>query len=200
MITGRIFRTIVSVCFCVTFAVSPACLAADRSTDIRKCVAEIEGNDPITAALAVDQALRSNDPILRSIALEKALSHSDSRVRSLGFTYLVKTQKRIVVEAIATDSAISTISSQNDRRSLIDQLVLVVEFSEFNPSTSRFVARINRWGTGEGAVGQDGITITQNSNKITLRNAISGFLVGTASYRLNNTPGLIHLPAKAALP
>lgn len=173
---------------------------AQRGADIQHTLAEIESGPPIQAALAAERALRSNDPLLRSMALEKALSNDDSRVRSIGFTYLVSTLKRIVVEATATESALRSVGYEGDRKQLIDQLVLVVEFSDFDAATGRFKARVNRWGSCDGAIGQDGITITAHYNKLTLRQAVKRTLVGTASYRLSNQPGLINLPAAVALP
>lgn len=173
---------------------------AQRGADIKSTLAEIEGSDPITAAIAADKALKSKDPLLRSIALEKVLSSSDSRVRTIGLTYLVSTQKRIVVEATATESALRSVERDGDRQQLLGQLILVVEFSGFDPTTGRFKVSVDRLGQGEGAIGQDGLTIMIRQNKITLRQVLNRSLVGTVSYRLSNQLALVHTPATAALP
>lgn len=172
-----------------------------RVEDIKKIIESIESSDEVVASVAADEALKSEDSLLRSMALKKILMSSSPQVRSVGFIYLIKSQKRIVVEAMSYESTLEDESIiKVDRESLSLKLIIEITISNFNEKTSRFEARVSGIGGGEGAVGQDGIRIIANDSVISLKSAVGDYLVGGIQYRLSNTKRLIPLPARAALP
>lgn len=175
-------------------------VSSERVEEIKRNTSGIEDVDPLIAAVEAQRALKSEDPLERSIALEKALQSKHPRVRSIGFRYLVETQKRLVVVATATESALQGIKNTGDKDFLLGTLTLKINFEDYDNNTSRFKVRCEPWGQGEGMIGLDGLTITSYQNKLNLNSAVSGYIIGTATYRLSNTAIPVELPAKAALP
>lgn len=193
-----VFALIVSLLLSLTILAAPL-QDSDRAKDIKQWIAAIENQDLVEAAIAADEALKSEDPILRSMVLSKILSNKNPRIRAIGFAYLVENQKRIVIEASAPEATISKINPA-DKNYLLDSLTQECIFSEFDKKTLKFKVDMQRLGGGNGAIGQDGISFTIRSNMINLYISEGGYLVGTMSLKLSNTPGLVSLPAKAALP
>ncbi len=197
---GKLFLMSLSTLLLVLASTVLPAVSSERSDEIKKNISGIEDADSLIAAVVAQRELKVEDPLERSVALEKSLQSKHPRVRSIGFRYLVETQKRLVVEATATESALKGIKKAGDKGSLLGALTLKFDFEDYDTNTSRFRVRCDPWGIGEGMIGMDGLTITINKNKLNLNSAISGYLIGTATYRLSNTRIPVELPAKAALP
>lgn len=176
-----------------------------QASDIKAALAGISSNDPITRSLACNKALESDDPQLRSFALEACLQSEDRRVRDSAFRYIVKTQKKFIVDIEVTEKDLDMMDSKDKSlhdspgrsKDIFNARKLVVRIDKYDQKNDTFEGDTNL-SRFEGSIGAGSITFkfynTYRSCSLVLKNYHNGYLNGHFGC------GAYSFAAKAALP
>ena len=130
-----------------------------QAQDINAQLADIAGKDPVKAAMTAEEALGSSSPTARSLALEATLKSTDARVRAIGYGYLVKTQKLMVIEAVLPPNVGVDIEKSRFLYEARHKPPITLMFTKFDRETGQFLARAPGYGEDIATIARDGITI-----------------------------------------
>lgn len=187
-----------SVAVGVILVLLTAIASAQTAEEVSNALAEIAGKDPIKAAMAADEALKSSNTTFRSLALEAALKSADRRVQAIGYNYIVGTQKQFMVDFLIPSNM--SINRDKDRTlfEVHNTRTVRISITNYDRDLGQFELSTREWGSGRGAIARDGITmrIQPASETCTLRFAgVEGeYLVGTLRCAANV------IPVRSALP
>jgi hypothetical protein len=176
-------KTFLKLALLILITTSPEALLAQqhpRVSDLNGFRVIANDKDTMVRLVAISEALRSKDYVMRSLAYEEAFTDTELRIRQAGARSLLSQSKKLPATLILLPDDLDKIKDKGDRNWYEKNREFIITIEEFdeNSGVGRSYALSRR---GSLTVTQQGIQIELGSCSISLRDYISGSLVGSLS-------------------